>query len=69
MATRGISISAMVGDVDMGGLPLSGTLYGEWNPATMAFGFAFGIVVAFVSARIPAKRAARLEVTDALRFA
>jgi ABC-type lipoprotein release transport system permease subunit len=35
----------------------------------MAFGFAFGIVVAFVSARIPAKRAARLEVTDALRFA
>ena len=62
-------MSAMVGDVDMGGLPLSGTLYGEWNPASMAFGFMFGLVVAFVSARIPAKRAARLEVTDALRFA
>ncbi len=69
MATEGISISALVGDVDMGGLPLSGTLYGEWNPASMAFGFGFGLVVAFVSARIPAKRAARLEVTDALRFA
>jgi len=69
MATTGIPMSAMVGDVDMGGLPLSGTLYGEWNPASMAFGFGFGLVVAFVSARIPAKRAARLQATDALRFA
>ncbi|HPM73885.1 MAG TPA: FtsX-like permease family protein, partial [Spirochaetales bacterium] len=64
----GMSIGAIVGSIDMGGLPLTGTLYGEWNPATMAVGFAFGLVVAFLAARIPAKRAARLEVTDALRF-
>jgi len=68
MAVKGISIAAMVGKVDMGGLPLSGTLYGEWNPATIAAGFAFGLVVSFIAARIPAKRAAKLEVTDALRF-
>lgn len=64
----GIPLGSMIGKVDMGGLPLQGTLYGEWNPATMAFGFVFGLVVAFVAARIPAKRASRLEVTDALRF-
>lgn len=68
LASTGISIGALVGKVDMGGLPLSGTLYGEWNPATIAFGFVFGLVVAFVAARIPARRAAKLEVTDALRF-
>jgi len=61
-------MGAIVGKVDMGGLPLTGTLYGEWNPGSMAFGFAFGFIVAFIAARIPAKRASKMEVTDALRF-
>ena len=69
MASKGISVAAMVGDIDMGGLPLNGTLYGEWNPATMVIGFIFGVLVSFIAARIPAKRAAKMEVTDALRFA
>ena len=68
LAESGVPMGAIVGDIDMGGLPLTGTLYGEWNPGSMAFGFMFGIVVAFVAARIPAKRAAKMEVTDALRF-
>jgi len=68
MVTTGFPMGAIVGKVDMGGLPLTGTLYGEWNPGSMAFGFAFGFVVAFIAARIPAKRASKMEVTDALRF-
>jgi len=68
LATSGIPMGAIVGKVDMGGLPLTGTLYGEWNPASMAFGFGFGMVVAFIAARIPARRASKMEVTDALRF-
>lgn len=68
MATSGVPMGALIGKVDMGGLPMSGTLYGEWNPGSMAFGFVFGLVVAFIAARIPAKRASKLEVTDALRF-
>jgi putative ABC transport system permease protein len=68
LIATGIPMGSLIGNVDMGGLPLNGTLYGEWNPATMLFGFIFGLVVAFIAARIPAKRAAKLEVTDALRF-
>ncbi|HUW68645.1 MAG TPA: FtsX-like permease family protein [bacterium] len=68
LIATGIPMGSLIGKVDMGGLPLTGTMYGEWNPATMAFGFIFGLVVAFIAARIPAKRAAKLEVTDALRF-
>ncbi len=67
-STYGISFAEMVGDVDMGGMPIATRLYGEWKPLTMVFGFLFGLVVSFVSARIPAKRAARMQVTDALRF-
>jgi ABC-type lipoprotein release transport system permease subunit len=52
----------------MGSLPLTGVLRGEWNPSTIAFGFIFGIIVALVSAQIPARKAAKLEPTDALRF-
>jgi putative ABC transport system permease protein len=69
MSSVGIPLDAFFGKgIDMGNLPLTGRLYAEWDPAGMAFGFLFGILVAFVSARIPAKRAAKLEVTDALRF-
>jgi len=67
-ATIGIPIDSLIGSVDMGGIPLSGTMYGEWNFKTMVAGFLFGLVVAFVSARIPAKKASKLEVTEALRF-
>ncbi|MDA8424870.1 MAG: FtsX-like permease family protein [Treponema sp.] len=51
-----------------GSLPLSGVLRGEWNPRTMLTGFLFGLVVALVAARIPARQAAKLEPTSALRF-
>jgi putative ABC transport system permease protein len=52
----------------MGTLPLGGTIYGEWNPRTMVIGFVFGLVVSLVAAWIPARRAAKLEPTSALRF-
>ena len=63
---RGISLSAFANS--MGSLPLSGVLRGEWNPTTMVAGFLFGVLVSLLAARIPARRAARLEPTAALRF-
>jgi len=67
-ATYGINFGSMAGNIDMGGIPVLDRLYGEWNPGTMVFGFLFGMIVSFISARIPAKRAAKMQVTDALRF-
>ncbi len=67
-ATYGLSFESIVGDVDMGGIPIMDRLYGEWNFGNMAFGFLFGMFVSFISARIPAKRASKMQVTDALRF-
>jgi ABC-type lipoprotein release transport system permease subunit len=62
----GISLDSFTSE--MGSLPLGGVLRGEWNPSTMVLGFAFGLVVSVIAATIPARRAARLEPTAALRF-
>lgn len=70
LAEYGIPIGAFFQDgaLDMGNLPMMGSMYGEWKPLDIVVGFVFGVVVSFIAARIPARRAARLEVTDALRF-
>ena len=47
-------------------LPADPTAWVLWGG--LILGFVFGVVVSFIAARIPARRAARLEVTDALRF-
>jgi ABC-type lipoprotein release transport system permease subunit len=67
MIARGISLDS-IGSSLMGSLPVGGVLHGEWNPVAMGIGFAFGITVSLVAARIPARKAARLEPTAALRF-
>ncbi len=64
----GLSAGQIMGDVDLGAIPMTGVLRGEWRPATYAVGLAFGILVSWLAARIPAKRAAKLEPTDALKF-
>jgi ABC-type lipoprotein release transport system permease subunit len=51
-----------------GSLPVAGVLRGEWDLKTLVSGFVFGVLVSLVAARIPARRAARLEPTAALRF-
>lgn len=63
----GYPVESMMGDIDMG-LPVWGNLYGEWNPDQMVFAAVFGILVALLASRSPARKAARLEVTNALRF-
>lgn len=64
----GIPLDKMMGNLDMGGIPIGGALRGEWHLATIAAGFAFGVLASWVSARIPSSRAGKLEITDALRF-
>jgi putative ABC transport system permease protein len=52
----------------MGSLPITGVLRGEWNIPTLVFGFVFGLAVSLGSAQIPARKAAKIEPTEALRF-
>jgi putative ABC transport system permease protein len=64
----GLNIAAAFGNLDLGAIPVNATLRGEWRPASFAAGLAFGVLVSWLSARIPAKKAGRLEPTEALRF-
>ncbi len=67
-STAGIPLDALMGKMDLGSIPLAGTLRGEWHPGTILFGVGFGIAASWIAARIPARKASRIEVTDALRF-
>jgi putative ABC transport system permease protein len=64
----GIPIGDYFGGLDMGVIPMGDGLRGEWHPGTMLFGFLFGVTASWISARIPASKAGKLEVTEALRF-
>ena len=64
----GFSFDKMFSGLDMGSIPMGGVLHGEWHPSTMMTGFIFGVIASWLSARIPAKKAGKLEVTDALHF-
>ncbi|MEI6387360.1 MAG: FtsX-like permease family protein [Spirochaetota bacterium] len=68
MSSTGLSISGLFGNLDLGAIPVNAVLRGEWKPATFVTGFVFGLLVSWLAARIPAKRAAKLQPTDALRF-
>jgi ABC-type lipoprotein release transport system permease subunit len=64
----GLNLSAAFGNVDLGAYPMNGVLIGEFRPTTFVVGIVFGLLASWLAARIPAKRAGKLEPTDALRF-
>ena len=66
LVTRGIDMSAYA--QTFGNIPMAGILRGEWKLQTIVMGFVFGVVLSVIAARIPARHAARLEPTSALRF-
>ena len=64
----GIPMDKIVGDMDISGMPVWGTIYGQWSASMILFGFVFGVVVATLAGIIPSRRAAKMEITEALRF-
>ncbi|HUX22385.1 MAG TPA: FtsX-like permease family protein, partial [Spirochaetia bacterium] len=60
---KGESISASAG------MAFGDTLRGTWNVGTIIFAVIFGLVIALVAGIIPARRAAKMTATAALRFA
>ncbi|MBN2788644.1 MAG: ABC transporter permease [Candidatus Delongbacteria bacterium] len=68
LVNYGYPIDKFAGNMDASGFPIWGTLYGQWNIDMIIAAFIFGIVVATAAAVIPARKAAKMSITDALRF-
>ncbi|MCX8013836.1 MAG: FtsX-like permease family protein, partial [Rectinema sp.] len=66
--TKGISFEGLIGNLDVGNLPKNLFIRGEWNLPSFAGGFLFGVIVSWLASLLPARKAASIEVTDALRF-
>lgn len=64
----GLDFTSMVEQVGEAGLPIDGMIYGEWNLDAFIFSVLFGVVISFVASLPPAMRAAKINVTKALRF-
>jgi putative ABC transport system permease protein len=70
LTTYGWPLDKIYGDmyVDTTGFPVWGTISGEWNIPLIIGVFLFGMLTAFLASIPPARKAAGLEVTNALRF-
>jgi len=67
LVTYGYPVDKIMGD-DMGGFPVWGTIYGEWNIATYVTIFVLCVLIATFAGLIPARKAGRMEITQTLRF-
>lgn len=68
LSTKGISFGWLTGNLDLGNLPKNLFIRGEWNAPAFAGAFVFGVLVSWLASLMPARKAASIEVTDALRF-
>ena len=68
LVTTGIPMEKAVGSIATASYGISGSIYGEWDPAAMAISFCLGIFVATLAGIIPARKASKIQVTQALRF-
>ena len=68
LVTAGIPMEKLGGSVATASYGVAGTVYGEWNIPAMAVVFLLGIAVATLAGIIPARRASKIQVTEALRF-
>lgn len=67
----GYNLEAIFGNAVSGselGMPVWGTIYGEWNITAFVVSFCFAFITALISSYIPARYASKLNVTDCLRF-
>jgi len=68
MVAVGYPLDRLMSEAMAGDFPFYGTIYGEWNLGAYVFVVVFSMVVAVAAGIVPARRAASLEVTQALRF-
>ncbi|MBN1983663.1 MAG: ABC transporter permease [Chitinivibrionales bacterium] len=64
----GIPMDKLAGKMDTTGIPLWGTLHGEWAVTALIGAVVLSVVVSCIAASIPARYASKIAVTRALRF-
>ncbi len=67
LVVYGYPIDKIAGDA-AAGLPVGGTIYGEWSAASFAFAAATATLIASIAGLIPAWKAGRMNITQTLRF-
>jgi putative ABC transport system permease protein len=65
---KGFPLETFAGNVNTTGMPVWGTIYGEWNIGIMILAFIFGIVTATLAGLIPAYKASKMRIIETLRF-
>jgi len=68
---RGFDIEGTYGAAMKGsdfGFPVWGVFYGEWHLEAYLLAFVFALVTALIAAWIPARHAAKLQVTECLKY-
>ncbi|HUI91706.1 MAG TPA: FtsX-like permease family protein [Chitinivibrionales bacterium] len=68
LVTQGIPMEKIAGSLATASYGIAGNIYGEWNAPAMAVVFVLGVAVATIAGIIPARRASKIQVTEALRF-
>ncbi len=68
LVTKGIPMEKVAGSIATASYGIAGNVYGEWNIPAMVVVFLLGIAVATLAGFIPARRASKIQVTEALRF-
>jgi putative ABC transport system permease protein len=68
LVTKGIPMEKVAGSIATASYGIAGNVYGEWNVAATVVVFVLGIAVATVAGILPARRASKIPVTEALRF-
>jgi ABC-type lipoprotein release transport system permease subunit len=68
LVTKGIPMEKIGGSIATSSYGVAGSIYGVWNISAIAVVFGLGVLVATVAGIIPARKAAKIQVTQAMRF-
>ncbi len=68
IVTFGYPLDSLAGNIDTAGMPVWGTIYGEWNAGAFVFAFVFGVLLSTLAGVLPARQAGAMPIIRALKF-
>jgi putative ABC transport system permease protein len=68
LVTIGIPMDRFMSGMDTTGFPVWGTLHGVWNFPALFFSGVVAVLISSVAAILPARKAAKMSITETLRF-